>query len=174
MSSRLNLGCGEDYKLGWVNLDYNPKIEPDIVWDMNKIPLPFKNNTFSEILLNHVLEHFNEPLEIINELWRIGKNGCRIIIRVPHWSCYYAYSDLTHRSFYTSRNFMHFNNDDTNYYNKNIKFRTKSKLNFRSSKNKLSNAILNPILNNNLSFTENFLCKFISIYEVEYELEVIK
>ena len=113
---KLNLGSGNDYREGWVNLDYNELCNPDVCWDLTKLPLPFKDNTFDEIIMMHVLEHFYNPLDIVNELWRIAKPNSKITIKVPHWSCHFAYGDLTHKSYYSSRSFQHFN-DEPDYYN---------------------------------------------------------
>ena len=35
---KLNLGCGEDYRKGWINLDSRDNIRKDIKWNLNKFP----------------------------------------------------------------------------------------------------------------------------------------
>ena len=174
---KLNLGSGNDYKKGWVNLDYNKLCNPDIVWDITKLPLPFKDNEFDEIIMIHVLEHFYNPIDIINELWRISKPNAKITIKVLHWSCHFAYGDLTHKSYYSSRSFMHFN-DSKDYYNSNTRFEITRKLNGVNIRNRIGakiwNLIFNPILNFSYSLTENFFCKILPIYENIYKLKVIK
>ena len=62
MLNKLNLGCGGDYKKGWVNLDYRSNIKTDVKWNLEKFPYPFKPNTFDEILLKSVLEHMQNPI----------------------------------------------------------------------------------------------------------------
>ena len=174
---KLNLGSGNEKKEGWVNLDYNELCYPDVLWDINKLPLPFEDNTFDEIIVIHVLEHFYNPLDIVNELWRIAKPNSKITIKVPHWSCHFAYGDLTHKSYYSSRSFMHFN-DEPDYYNSNVRFNVKRRLNGINPKERIGakiwNFIFNPLLNFNYSLTENFFCKILPIYENIFELKVIK
>jgi predicted SAM-dependent methyltransferase len=53
---KLHLGCGRDYKPGWINCDISSDVKPDKVVDLEK-KLPFKNNSVDMILANHVLEH---------------------------------------------------------------------------------------------------------------------
>jgi len=60
---KLNLGCGNDYKKGWINLDVID-VKKDVNQDINKIPWPFKKDTFNEILMKMILEHVEKPIEV--------------------------------------------------------------------------------------------------------------
>ncbi|AHF96473.1 Methyltransferase domain-containing protein [Desulfurella multipotens] len=88
MSIKLNLGCGDKKLDGFVNVDFVEAVNPDVVWDLEKVPWPFEDSSVDEILLNHVLEHLGQQtsvyLSIIKEIWRICINGAIIHIRVPH------------------------------------------------------------------------------------------
>lgn len=86
---KLNLGCYKDYREGYINLDkkkYKGIRKPDVIWDLNKFPYPFKDNTFEEVLANLVLEHlYRSKLgKIFEELYRICKNDAIIKIKVPY------------------------------------------------------------------------------------------
>jgi len=83
---KLNLGCGEFKKEGYVNVDYFSVSAPDIKHDLNKFPYPFKDNEFGLIESSHLLEHLDDPFRVMKELYRISKNDGIIIIRVPHFS----------------------------------------------------------------------------------------
>lgn len=37
----LNLGCG-NFKIGDVNVDIDKRCNPDVAWDLNKFPYPFR------------------------------------------------------------------------------------------------------------------------------------
>lgn len=102
---KLNLGCGEDYREGWINLDCRSDIKTDIKWNINKIPYPFKDNTFDEILLKMILEHTNFPTNILKEIIRISKKNAKIVLIVPHADSYAAKSDLQHKNFFTENTF---------------------------------------------------------------------
>ncbi len=52
---KLNIGCGNDKKKGYVNVDFSPDVKPDKVWNLEKVPIPFKENSVDEILAHHVL-----------------------------------------------------------------------------------------------------------------------
>ena len=174
---RLNVGSGTDRRKNWVNLDYNSEYHPDVIWDLTQLPLPFKDNEFDEVIMIHVLEHFHDPLLIVNELWRIGKPGCKITIKIPHWSCHFSKGDLTHHHQFSSRDFSHYNLDPI-YYNKSARFKVTTRLNCINARGRwwarCINAIMNPILNASFSLTENVLCRIFPIYEIINELEVVK
>jgi len=89
----LNIGCGEFRKKGYINLDMNNKVKPDVVHDLNKFPYPFKNNDFDLVEANHVLEHVEDPFKVMKELNRIMKYNGTLIIRVPHFSRGFTHAD---------------------------------------------------------------------------------
>ena len=111
---RINIGCGNRYMKGWVNLDiddkdiYGDKIKVDIKHNLEKFPWPFKDNEFDEVLIRHTLEHLDDIFKVMKELTRITKNGGIIIIVVPHFSCYLAYRDPTHKHFFSYQSINYF------------------------------------------------------------------
>ncbi len=106
---RLNLGCGKDYKEGWVNVDFNKGVKADIYCDLTK-KLPFGNNVFDEILLDNVIEHIerNKLINFLEELHRISKNKGIISIYTPHYSGMYAFKHLTHYGYFGTGTFDSF------------------------------------------------------------------
>jgi len=64
-----------------------------IVHDMNDVPRPFNYNLFEEMVSDDVIEHSNNFLEIIDEIYRVNKNSCLIKISVPHYSSDNMYTD---------------------------------------------------------------------------------
>ncbi len=83
---KLNLGCGWDYKKGYLNIDSNSLVNPDIIYDLNNLPYPFKKNQFKEIYCSHVIEHLYNNFKVISELHRILKVNGLLILKVPHFS----------------------------------------------------------------------------------------
>lgn len=79
---KLNLGSGTDYKEGFINVDYQGKL--DVKHNLDKYPFPFKANSVDFILASHILEHVDEPFKFLKESQRILKPGGRMEIRVPH------------------------------------------------------------------------------------------
>jgi SAM-dependent methyltransferase len=83
---KLNLGCGEFKKDGYLNLDISSAVKPDVVHDLNVFPYPFQEGQFDLIEADHVLEHLENPFLVMKELHRISRNKASLIVRVPHFS----------------------------------------------------------------------------------------
>ena len=83
---KLNLGCGNNKLDGYINVDKYG--EPDLKFDLEKFPWPWKDNSIEEIVMHHVLEHLGAKtktyLKIIQELYRICTANALIKISVPH------------------------------------------------------------------------------------------
>ncbi len=81
----LNVGCGfAQYKRpNVINLDAFPICKPDVVHDLNTVPLPFDDEQFDIIIANHILEHIPNWWECFNDLTRVLKTNGQLIIWVP-------------------------------------------------------------------------------------------
>jgi SAM-dependent methyltransferase len=75
----LNLGCGKLKIPNALNLDKNPEVNPDIVYDLEKLPLPFKDKEFDVVFAFDVIEHIRNVPELIKEVERISKKSV--------WTC---------------------------------------------------------------------------------------
>lgn len=104
---KLNLGCGNDIRLGWVNLDRLPFPGVDVQHDIN-LPLPFPDNEFDEVRASHILEHVFELIPLMNELFRIINPGGSLFIAVPWWAGTWARGDPSHRHFFDHNSFSPF------------------------------------------------------------------
>ena len=93
---KLNLGCGADYKEGWINLDIDKKHNPDVVHDLNH-KMPFPNDRFKKIGAYHILEHIDDSWKLMCEIHRVGKKDCLVQISVPHFSSINAWADMQHK-----------------------------------------------------------------------------
>jgi SAM-dependent methyltransferase len=97
----LNLGCGKKKIIGAVNLDISPDVNPDVLWDLNQFPYPFKECKFDLILASHILEHLNDLTKTIDELWRILKVGGILKVWTPYWAHRDAYANPSHKHFFS-------------------------------------------------------------------------
>ena len=81
---KLNLGCGEDKREGYTNVDIRKEVNPDLVHDLEK-PLPFPDNSVEEIIAFDIVEHFSfhKVEEILRDWFRVLKPGGVIHIRCP-------------------------------------------------------------------------------------------
>lgn len=93
---KLSLGCGIYKKEGYVNLDWDEKVKPDVVHDFNKFPYPFADNTFDFIEAIHVIEHLDRPFLVMAELQRILKPGGHLLVKVPHFSRGFTHAEHAH------------------------------------------------------------------------------
>ncbi len=93
---KLNIGCGQDIKKGWINLDMIPGPGVDTICNVDIEPLPFKTGEIQESLVSHLLEHLHNPLFFMEALWRVTKPNGTCHIRVPHGASDEAWIDQTH------------------------------------------------------------------------------
>lgn len=107
---KLNLGCGTHIKEGWVNLDISPLSGVDVVHDIEKLPLPFPDAHFDEVLCQDVLEHV-EYIPVLRDINRIMKKGGDMTIRVPHFTSKHNFIDPTHKKMFSIDTFSFFVKD---------------------------------------------------------------
>lgn len=95
---KINIGGGYKRYPGFLNLDMDPHTNPDHIVNLEKDVLPFDDNTISEVKAHHILEHLGEGFfHLIQELYRVCKDGAIIDIVVPHHRHDIFLADPTHR-----------------------------------------------------------------------------
>lgn len=109
----LNLGSGTD-DYGDVKMDRRPIGPCNLVGDIHY--LPFRDNVFQEVKASHVLEHSDDAIGVLEEIYRISKDGATINILVPHADSINFKTDPTHKTSFT-KNSMEYYKDDTIYPN---------------------------------------------------------
>lgn len=86
---RIELGAGQERQLeGWTTVDISG--DCDLILDLRN-PLPFPDESVSEIYSSHVLEHFLYPYQmagILNECYRVLKKGGIFSVCVPNARIY--------------------------------------------------------------------------------------
>ena len=112
----LDLGCGAKKVSGAFGVDVAALPGVDLVHDLEAPPYPLPGNCADAIYLNHVLEHFESPLMILEEAWRLARPDGRVFIRTPHYSGVYAWKDPTHRRAFSSESFHYFGENSYSYY----------------------------------------------------------
>ena len=82
---KLNLGCGFKKLDGFLNIDINPKVEPDKVIDLEKGKLPFKDNSVEHVTANYIFEYIGEGfLPLMKEIYRVCEPGAILEILSKH------------------------------------------------------------------------------------------
>ncbi len=104
---KIDIGCGTSKQEGFIGLDYMDLPGVDHVLDLTADPLPFADNSVSEVFSAHFLEHIHAPNHIFSEIGRVCKDGAKIEFLTP-----YAFSNEAfiygHVTFLTEEPWMHF------------------------------------------------------------------
>ena len=119
----LLLGAGSNHnkRLAWdgkrewtdlVTLDFNADHNPDVVHDLNVVPLPFEDNTFDEIHAYEVMEHLGRQGDWAfffaqwSDLWRIMKPGAKFFGTSPAFKSIWAWGAPGHTRSVQAENFV--------------------------------------------------------------------
>jgi len=108
---KLHLGCGRTILPGWLNVDIVDLPGVDLVADFDScrtVPLPLGDDSVGEVLMSHVIEHVDDTLALMQELWRVSIPGASMTVRLPYGSSDDAWEDPTHRRPYFLQSFGYF------------------------------------------------------------------
>lgn len=165
---KINFGCGDDYKDGWINVD-KCDVKKDITHDLDVFPYPFEDNSSDYILCKSILEHLEYQIKALKEMHRILKPGGHIEIIVPHFSCVNAFADPTHKHFYSYKTFDFFCGLREYYFD--FKFKMKSKRLIFGKRYALWNYLIEPLANLFPSIYENTIFRMFPCMNVKVIME---
>lgn len=106
---KLDLACGKNKQPGFLGVDKVKIPEVDYVWNLEKFPYPFKENSVDEIYCAHYVEHVPDLIKFIDEIYRILKPGGKALIVAPYYSSMRAWQDPTHKRAISEASFLYFN-----------------------------------------------------------------
>jgi len=172
-----NLGCGNQVFNGVIGIDGRDRVGADIIHDLDNIPWPIKDSSADVIFMFQTLEHLDNVVKIMEEIWRISKNKGRIIIETPYFRHEGAFQDPTHKHFFTSATMQYFcvnEKREESPYSK-VKFR---QVDFwygwpAKSKNPIIR-LFKKFIRNNPKLYDGLLSKIFPVKIIVYELEAIK
>jgi len=98
---RVNLGCGLRHLQHVINVDRLPAVEPEVVCDFDREPLPFETDSIDYVCSVNVFEHLVDLYHVVGEIWRVCKNGALFELVVPNAFALGAFGDPTHCRFWT-------------------------------------------------------------------------
>lgn len=107
----LHLGCGNKKAPGAVGIDINPKSQADIIHDLNIFPWPLRSDAFDHVICEHVLEHLDDIVKTMEEIYRVSKDDAVVEIISPHFSSVNSWDDPTHKHHFTLTSFDYFRPD---------------------------------------------------------------
>lgn len=113
MQKALNLGCGNDIRettsqIEYINVDKVKLKGVNMTHDLNIIPYPFESESINLIVLKDILEHLDNPIDVLQECYRLLKKGGECLISVVYWNHKYSYSDPQHKWAFSERYFDFF------------------------------------------------------------------
>lgn len=84
---KLNLGCGNNKIPDYINIDIEPSVKPDLVWDFISKKLPYNDNTVAEVILIHTIEHIRKDFHqaILQEIHRVLQPQGRVLMAYPEF-----------------------------------------------------------------------------------------
>ncbi len=130
----VDLGCGVRKMKGALGVDTVAVSGVDVVADLNH-GLPFKDSSVDAVYSYHVLEHMDDFLATMGEIWRVCRPGALVYVKAPHAaSSFVTWKDPTHRRGLSIATFAYF--DDT--YFDGAAFAYYSKARFRIERAKLN------------------------------------
>lgn len=108
---KLNLGCGLDYKDGYINIDCIDTVKKDLKVDLDSEFLPYKENEVDEVFFQHVLEHLKNPIDLLNDIHRVLKPDGLCHIIVPNVRKSDRVYSITHKTFWDESTFEALNTE---------------------------------------------------------------
>jgi len=104
---KLHLGCGDAKLPGYVGIDLVNHSCVDKVWDLRE-GIPYPDGTVSHLEAVHVLEHLPDPVQIMNEIWRVCRHGTKVHIIVPSTDGRGAFQDPSHISWWNINSMFYY------------------------------------------------------------------
>jgi SAM-dependent methyltransferase len=103
---KLNLGSADRKFDGYKSVDIVPPA--DFVCDLSK-PWPWEDSSISEVIALNIIEHIEDRIHFINELWRVMKPGAVAVIEVPSAVKGSGFAqDPNHKSMWCLNSFQYF------------------------------------------------------------------
>lgn len=106
---KLNLACGRDKKVGFVNVDADPIVAPDLQLNLDNVPWPFEPESVEEIFCRHYLEHVVDLVGFMDECYRVMTPGAKMFVIAPYWTSMRAWQDPYHVREISEATFLYFN-----------------------------------------------------------------
>jgi len=103
----VDLGCGTRKVAGAVGIDRLAHPGVNIICDFDQ-SLPLKSNSVDALHASHLLEHINNLIAFMEEIYRVCKPGALVYIKVPYFTSRGAFGDPTHVRFFTEETFLYF------------------------------------------------------------------
>jgi SAM-dependent methyltransferase len=172
----LDAGCGINKYPGSFGIDRNPASRADVLCDLDRLPYPFRDNTFDLIRAIHVIEHVSNVIGTMEEFHRLARPGGHVLIVTPHYTDFSSFCDPTHRWHLNSFSFRYFGEDHAGFgYYSTVRFREISvRLKLLALWRWLGFEFAVNASTRFRRFWEYYLCFVVRGKVMEFEFEVLK
>jgi SAM-dependent methyltransferase len=102
------LGCGAEFRPGWVHVDRYAGGHVGVVYDLDVLPWPFADQVAERIEAIDVLEHLADTVAFMNECWRILKPSGTLLVQAVGWQSENLWRDPTHKRGFHPDTFRYF------------------------------------------------------------------
>jgi predicted SAM-dependent methyltransferase len=103
----LDLGCGSSKTAGSYGIDVRVQKGVDLVFDLER-EFPLRSSCADVVRLSHVIEHMNNLIGLMEEVYRICRPGAVVQVIVPYYTSRGAFRDPTHVRYITEDTFQYF------------------------------------------------------------------
>jgi SAM-dependent methyltransferase len=109
----LDVGCGKrKIKPEAIGVDVSPDSAADHVWNLDWYPWPLESGQFDRIYMSHIIEHLDDPMHAMAEVYRVATDGADVFVTTPHFSSHNSYVDPTHKRHLAAASFEYFTGKD--------------------------------------------------------------
>ena len=116
----LDVGCGINKYPGPSASTAIPHTRADVLCDLDRFPIPFRDGSFDSVRAIHVIEHVADVIRTMEEFHRLLRPAGGFFIATPHYTDFSSFCDPTHRWHLNSFSFRYFGEDHVGfgYYSK--------------------------------------------------------
>lgn len=179
IQTKIDLGCGENKPDGFFGVDIIDTNDADHVIDLDEGDWNLPENHFTVVRAFDVFEHLRNPINFMEEVHRIAKDGARVILKSPHLSSQ-NWIDPTHKRLVGRRTIDHYFTDDgrLSFYTP-VSFSVESaSLQFLQEPVLFWNYVIEPFVNVSEStqrfYEESFLSRLFPAKDIVFNLRVKK
>lgn len=119
----LDIGCGKNKYPGAIGVDRNPATDADVLCDLGRPPYPFRDASFDEIRVVHVVEHVEDVIRFMEEMHRLLRPAGRLYLVTPHYTDSSSFCDPTHRWHLNTFSFYYFTEPRNYGFYSSVRFR---------------------------------------------------
>jgi SAM-dependent methyltransferase len=112
---KLNLGCGNKQRDGFLGVDRYPCDAANLICDVSRT-LPFQDDSIDEVYMDNLIEHVHDIPTLMREVVRVSRHGARILIITPHFSSLASWRDPTHVHHLSYFSFDYFEKSSAMHY----------------------------------------------------------